>query len=481
MNQNMASMITRRVNQPTDVVKGMGVAGDQGPQASAAAKLQHATQVLQAALANWEACLQNEESTKKAQTMAEPMRLAPAQVPTGPPGIPALDVLPFMPCMNSNFQAPGLSHVPPESAASGFLEKAFGGLLAGGAPEFMAGKGMGRSSANEKEMSMCLLQHYLERQQEANASRLAKLMQDNFAGGFSHTSLAAQWAATYGGLGAAAAWPPMPLFQGGAAPAPTGLSQAWAKAEARCIPKESPSESPAYVPLLGALAGAQMPKFSKWSAAMSGVAGTGNKAVTPQTLNLSAAVAANGAKTGKGAGKQKRTPVVEVERALSPRTGVPNGCETLRMHLRSLLKIESNRVLIVRKINRLGFASPQVLHDHYSWHGTVEKVLVAHSRVKSGSGPQNGSHPSRLRPSGLGFMVMSRKEECEAILHAGQEQLVSGAMIRVQQFERRMSEDAMIAAAADGEEDQEEDEQDTVAVSDQSERSQKEEGTFECA
>merc|ERR1719401_2216003 len=61
--------------------------------------------------------------------------------------------------------------------------------------------------------------------------------------------------------------------------------------------------------------------------------------------------------------------------------------ETLRMHLRSLIKVECNRVLIVRKINRLGFASSQVLEDHYSWHGKVERVLVAHSRVKSGPGP----------------------------------------------------------------------------------------------
>jgi len=121
---------------------------------------------------------------------------------------------------------------------------------------------------------------------------------------------------------------------------------------------------------------------------------------------------------------------------------VPHMGETLRMHLRSLIKIDSGRILIVRKINRLGFASPDILRQHFSWYGEVERVLVAHSRVKS-SAPltQAGSQmASRLRPSGLGFIVMSKPEEAAAILAEGQEQVICGAFIRVQQFERRMSD-----------------------------------------
>jgi len=128
--------------------------------------------------------------------------------------------------------------------------------------------------------------------------------------------------------------------------------------------------------------------------------------------------------------------------------GVSNG-ETLRMHLRSLIKIESARILIVRKINRLGFASPELLKNHYSWFGTVENVLVAHSRVKSSAvvpvrcmeGMPSRTTNSRLRPSGLGFLIMSKVEEAEAILAAGPEQIVYGAVIRVQHFERRTTED----------------------------------------
>ncbi|CAJ1336362.1 unnamed protein product [Effrenium voratum] len=112
--------------------------------------------------------------------------------------------------------------------------------------------------------------------------------------------------------------------------------------------------------------------------------------------------------------------------------------DTLRMHLRSLLHVDSSRVLIVRKINRLGFSSPTILKEHFSWYGTVENVLVAHSRVKSGGG--QAGIVSRLRPSGLGFVVMSKAEEAEMILTQGNEQQVCGTVIRVQKFERRMSE-----------------------------------------
>merc|ERR1740123_689905 len=94
--------------------------------------------------------------------------------------------------------------------------------------------------------------------------------------------------------------------------------------------------------------------------------------------------------------------------------------DTLRMQLRSLIHIDSDRVLIVRKINRLGFASQAVLLQHFSWYGVVERVLVAHSRVKSGCAPPGSL---RMRPSGLGFVVMSNVEEAQAILAQGNKHL----------------------------------------------------------
>merc|ERR1719492_723066 len=120
--------------------------------------------------------------------------------------------------------------------------------------------------------------------------------------------------------------------------------------------------------------------------------------------------------------------------------GAPWHQETLRMHLRSLINVDSGRVLIVRKINRLGFASQAILHEHFSWYGVVERVLVAHSRVKSTSAADKGASPvsSRLRPSGLGFLVMSRVEDAQAILANGSQQPVNGIMVRIQQFQRQV-------------------------------------------
>jgi hypothetical protein len=111
------------------------------------------------------------------------------------------------------------------------------------------------------------------------------------------------------------------------------------------------------------------------------------------------------------------------------------------MHLRSLINVDSGRVLIVRKINRLGFASQAVLLEHFSWYGVVERVLVAHSRVKSTSAADKGASPfsSRLRPSGLGFVVMSRVKDAQAILAHGSEQPVKDIMVRVQQFQRQVT------------------------------------------
>jgi len=116
--------------------------------------------------------------------------------------------------------------------------------------------------------------------------------------------------------------------------------------------------------------------------------------------------------------------------------------ETLRSHLRDLQTVDSSRICLVRKINRLGFDSPKMLEDHYKNYGCVERVLVAHSHVKS---PYR-RYVKRLRPSGLGFVVMSSIAEVDAILADGVEQMVAGALIKVQRFERRGDEfDALMS------------------------------------
>lgn len=138
------------------------------------------------------------------------------------------------------------------------------------------------------------------------------------------------------------------------------------------------------------------------------------------------------ASTAQSASQQQlRKPVV-----------TPSAEETLRTHLKDLQKVPTNHVVIVRRINRLGFQSADILKTHFSQYGTVDRVLVSHSHVKS----QNRRLGSRLRPSGLGFVVMTSEEEAEAILKAGPEQQVNASQpvtIRVQSFERRLDEEAM--------------------------------------
>jgi hypothetical protein len=110
---------------------------------------------------------------------------------------------------------------------------------------------------------------------------------------------------------------------------------------------------------------------------------------------------------------------------------------TLRTHLRELQKVELSRIVLIRKISKLGFDSAPILESHYSHFGKVEKVLVAHSHVK----PQHCGQGTRLRPSGLGFVVMSEASEVEAILAAGENQFVHGVRVQVRHFERRGAKD----------------------------------------
>jgi len=110
------------------------------------------------------------------------------------------------------------------------------------------------------------------------------------------------------------------------------------------------------------------------------------------------------------------------------------GDETLRTHLQKLLEFPSNCILIVRKINRLGFDSAKILKEQFSLRGTVLDVFVAHSRIKHANCKKG---QTRWRPSGLGFVVMSRAEDVAAILKQGVEQNIHGCAIRVHIFERK--------------------------------------------
>ncbi|CAK0817264.1 unnamed protein product, partial [Prorocentrum cordatum] len=105
---------------------------------------------------------------------------------------------------------------------------------------------------------------------------------------------------------------------------------------------------------------------------------------------------------------------------------------TLSSSLHVLSSEDPDCIIIVRRINKLGFKAVRKLRQHFSSYGTVVRMLVAHSTVNLRSGDQ----AIRQRPSSLGFLHMSAPDAAQAILALGPEQEVDGVTIRVQRFER---------------------------------------------
>merc|ERR1719453_644226 len=106
------------------------------------------------------------------------------------------------------------------------------------------------------------------------------------------------------------------------------------------------------------------------------------------------------------------------------------GNGSLRQDLEFLRERHPDRVLIVRKIKKLGFDSPQLLEKHFLQFGEVSEVLVAHSHVKATPKRPNG----RVRPAALGFVVMATEEGVQRALESGKEQSIHGTVIEMSPF-----------------------------------------------
>jgi hypothetical protein len=323
-----------------------------------------------------------------------------------------------------------------EAQALSALQKALGDRTLAHTPDAPAPQALGLMSklAAEKEPETTMqavkwLQQYLEKQQEESAVKVQKLIQEqqrHLAAEALHTALAAAAAANDNATRSAQqqqlSATPANIQQhlaalGAGLPCNPGLANPMGRNQPRYIGQAGRGVSHAqshgaYAPGIVAGQNMQAPAWNpQWM---------GKQHAAPQMRQGKT----NGA--GAATNKQSRRP------APTPKALVGGAEETLRTHLRDLQKVEPERVVLVRKINRLGFQSPAVLESHYSSYGKVERILVAHSHVKS----QNRRFAARLRPSGLGFVVMSKKCEVEAILLAGEEQMVAGIMIRVQRFNR---------------------------------------------
>jgi len=105
--------------------------------------------------------------------------------------------------------------------------------------------------------------------------------------------------------------------------------------------------------------------------------------------------------------------------------------ESLSSYLRDLALMDNSRVLMLRRINRLGLNSQAPLEEYFSQFGKVSRVMVAPTRSKA----QFGQAKARVRPAPLGFLVMDTAEEAQAAISAGAEHIIQGECISVLPFE----------------------------------------------
>lgn len=128
----------------------------------------------------------------------------------------------------------------------------------------------------------------------------------------------------------------------------------------------------------------------------------------------------------------------------SSRGGAQKQVQTLSTSLQMLSREDADVLLIVRRINKLGFKAGRRLKQHFSQYGTVIRVLVAHSTCR----PSDSGSQARKRPSSLGFIHMAKPQDVAKILSMGSEHEVEGVCIRVQRFERQHEQAVLSEAAA---------------------------------
>lgn len=111
----------------------------------------------------------------------------------------------------------------------------------------------------------------------------------------------------------------------------------------------------------------------------------------------------------------------------------------MKAQLQALSQENTAAIIIVRRIQKLGFKSPEILRKHFEEVGQVKGVHVAHSTIKSQ--PRNSDRGDndanyRQRPAALGFVVMEEEEAVTKILAEGKERTIEDIKVMVQAFER---------------------------------------------
>lgn len=118
---------------------------------------------------------------------------------------------------------------------------------------------------------------------------------------------------------------------------------------------------------------------------------------------------------------------------------------TLRENLLQVSSFDPECVILVRKINRLGLNSPQLLEIYFSQFGPVERVLISHSIDKPN---EKRRHP-RWRPAGLGFIAMRNAQDAAAAIGHASEHIVLGVHIVVAPYEDHYAEKMLGVSSTD--------------------------------
>jgi hypothetical protein len=127
---------------------------------------------------------------------------------------------------------------------------------------------------------------------------------------------------------------------------------------------------------------------------------------------------------------------------------------SLRQHLWNLRSIDAKRIVVVRKIHRLGMDSAQLVHSHFSQYGEVSHVLVPPPKMKPSKRLRDPG-AGRLYPSPIGFIVMCDSEDMEAIIADSAAQMVdTGSRADCIPIEIRPFESRSFTLCADDDEDE---------------------------
>jgi len=119
---------------------------------------------------------------------------------------------------------------------------------------------------------------------------------------------------------------------------------------------------------------------------------------------------------------------------------------TMKDQLLQLQHEDPKCVFMVRKIQRLGFDSPEFLREYFEEFGAVKGVFASHSRIKSGAVGPETERKLRHRPASLGFVVMETREAAQKILEK-EDHEIKGFLVGVRAFQQHEESNPKVRTA----------------------------------